>query len=175
MGYCRQRTGGQGGHRAAGHCQAPRVAMLAVRRSACFYTTVGLCETSTLFFFSAADAAANTRDRPIRTRPACRHVVVPAWVHRLLIELSLFLIPVGRCRLVSPVAYWTGSSGVETHTPHTRSVHVLLLWGERAILSLAIGRARQAGRQAAGKARQHHEDERRRARETRQTKGWLAD
>lgn len=25
--------------------------MLAVRRSACFYTTVGLCETSTLFFF----------------------------------------------------------------------------------------------------------------------------
>lgn len=32
--------------------------MLAVRRSACFYTTVGLCETSTLFFFFGDAAAA---------------------------------------------------------------------------------------------------------------------
>lgn len=86
-------TAHRGGHRATRHCQAPRVAMLAVRRSACFYTTVGLCETSTLFFFLllAADAAAaNTRDRPLRTRPACRHVVVPAWIDRLLIARSVF-------------------------------------------------------------------------------------
>lgn len=34
--------------------------MLAVRRSACFYTTVGLCETTRLFFFLLLLAAAAT-------------------------------------------------------------------------------------------------------------------
>lgn len=71
--------------------------MLAVRRSACFYTTVGLCETSTLFFFCClllllmlACYSRPTDRPPLRTRPARRHVVVPAWVYRLLIDLSLF-------------------------------------------------------------------------------------
>lgn len=118
MGYCRQRTGG--GHRATRHCQAPRVAMLAVRRSACFYTTVGLCETSTLFFFCCLlvlAAAANTRDRPTAPNPTCMQTRCCTCLGLSIINLlDLFLIPVCCCRLVSPVAYWIGGSGVETHT-----------------------------------------------------------
>lgn len=80
--------------------------MLAVRRSACFYTTVGLCETTRLFFLSLLLLAAAATTVQISTRthesltdwsepePACRHVVVPAWIYRLLIAVSCsFLLP----------------------------------------------------------------------------------
>lgn len=78
--------------------------MLAVRRSACFYTTVGLCETTRLFFFVAAagcccDHGTDQYSHESLTdwsepEPACRHVVVPAWIYRLLIAVSCsFLLP----------------------------------------------------------------------------------
>lgn len=146
--------------------------MLAVRRSACFYTTVGLCETIRLFFSVVAagcccDHGTDQYSHESLTdwsepEPACRHVVVPAWIYRLLIAVSCsFLLPPLSVVVVASFPpwwpYWIGSSGVDathTHSRRTRAVEIYFELGQRE--------GRQAGRDR--QTRVHHEDEKRQTR-----------
>lgn len=152
--------------------------MLAVRRSACFYTTVGLCETTRLFFFVAAgcccDHGTDQYSHESLTdwsepEPACRHVVVPAWIYRLLIAVSCsFLLPPLSVVVVASFPpwwpYWIGSSGVDathTHSRRTRAVEIYFELGQRE--------GRQAGTHGCTTRT------RRGKREERREKGWLTD
>lgn len=92
-----------------------------------------------LLLLLAADAA-NTRDRLLRTRPACRHVVVPAWVYRLLIARSVF----NPCLLfVASFPRWPIGSEALVLRHTLCSVHVLL-WRE-SYFELGQREGRQAG------------------------------
>lgn len=113
VGYCRQHTGCRGAHRAAqhratGHCQAPRVAMLAVRRSACFCTTVGLCETTIFFLLLLLYRSAPARKpyRLVRTR-TCMQTRCCTCLDLSIIDCCILFLPlatpVGCCRRLVPL------------------------------------------------------------------------